>query len=591
MNRRHGAETATKVGAHAVVIGASIGGLLAARVLSDWFDQVTVLDRDSLPQEAEYRKGVPQGRHLHMLIQRGLQVLDQQFPGLADELAAGGAARCGTDDGAWYLGGHLPRFAGDYHDLSMTRPFLEHHVRMRVAALSNVAVVSGRAATELLTTSPGGESRVTGVLTTPTSGGAPEALRADLVVDAGGRGSHAPAWLEQLGFGRPEEERITIGVGYTTRLYRRTEEDLAGDTFIIIQPTPPHETRAGVMVAVEGNRWLLTLGGWLGDHAPDDEEGFLAFAKGLPAPDIYDLITRLEPLGGFSTHKFPANLRRRYEKMPSQPEGFVVIGDALCSFNPLYAQGMTVSALESMELGACLDAGLDGLPRRFYRRAAKIIDEPWQVAAGGGLRLPAGRGRQAARHGPGQPIRRRGAAHGYQGHARVPDPVRGHRDGEAVHRPIRAADSLAGASEPRPSATTSSAATAGGEIDGSLRRRRHPPRRRRPRRGVRACHRDGNRAWHRDGNPVVGAVDLGFAARWRRHRGHRGLDANPRTFWRRLWIARLRRRQLEHEVAASTGRWTASSAGPQARREDAPAALGVLVEENPPADGAGPAGT
>jgi 2-polyprenyl-6-methoxyphenol hydroxylase-like FAD-dependent oxidoreductase len=225
-----------------------------------------------------------------------------------------------------------------------------------------------------------------------------ETLLADLVVDAGGRGSRAPAWLEALGYGRPAEERVTIGVGYTTRLYRRRTDDLPGARYAVALPTPPHQTRMGVLFPVEGARWMVTLGGWLGDHAPGDEAGFLAFARSLPAPDIADVIAGAEPLGEPALHKFPTSLRRRYERLRRVPEGYLVLGDALCSFNPIYGQGMTVAALEALEFNACLRAGqggLAGLPRRFYRRAARVIEGPWQLAAGGDFAYPEVAGRKA----------------------------------------------------------------------------------------------------------------------------------------------------------------------------------------------------
>lgn len=151
----------------------------------------------------------------------------------------------------------------------------------------------------------------------------------------------------------------------------------------MIFPTPPHEKRLGLLVPIEGNRWLVSLGGWLGDHAPLDEEGYLGFARSLPTPYIYNVITRAEPLTDFVIHKLPSNLRRRFEKVTRLPDGYVVLGDALCSFNPIYGQGMTVAALEAQVLDACLREQCEtrrdwhGFPQRYFRQVAKVIDIPW----------------------------------------------------------------------------------------------------------------------------------------------------------------------------------------------------------------------
>lgn len=383
---------------HALVIGASMAGLLAARVLADDFARVTLIERDTLPAAAIPRRGVPQGRHVHGLLAGGQAALEGLFPGLVGDLVAGGATSVDiTGDVRWYrLGGYCEPFASGLNGLMLSRALLEHGVRRRVRALPQVAVIDGCDVTGLVVTDD--RARVTGVTIRRRGADAVETLAADLVVDAGGRGSRAPAWLAALGYRRPVEERIAIGVAYTSRFYRRRPGDLPGAKFAVIQPTPPRETRMGALFPVEGERWLVSLAGWLGDHASPDDAGFLAFARDLPAPDIHAVITAAEPLGEADVHRFPANLRRRYERLARVPEGYVATGDALCSFNPVYGQGMTVAALEALALAACVRAGrgeLAGLPRRFYRRAARVIDTPWQLAAGADFAYPAVTGKKA----------------------------------------------------------------------------------------------------------------------------------------------------------------------------------------------------
>jgi 2-polyprenyl-6-methoxyphenol hydroxylase-like FAD-dependent oxidoreductase len=374
---------------HAVVIGGGMAGLLAARVLSEHFGRVTTIERDSLPDAADPRKGVPQGRHAHALLPRGQVVLEKMFPGLSEELVSrGGMLGDRAAESRWHgPGGYRVRFTTAKTGLFMSRPLLEDQVRRRVRALPNVTVLQSLAVSGLLY-DPTGE-RVGGVtLKGRAEGTTARGLVADLVVDAGGRGSRAPAWLEALGYERPVEEEIRIGVRYTTRLYRHRPNDLPGVKFVIIQPTPGRERRFGAMFRIEDERWMVTLGGWLGDNAPTGEEGFVEFARGLPASEIFDVIEDTEALGKPAVHNFPANLRRRYERLSRVPEGFVVTGDALCSFNPIYGQGMTVSALEAATLEECLREGQKDLPRRFYQRVSTVIDTPWKLAAGADFAHP-----------------------------------------------------------------------------------------------------------------------------------------------------------------------------------------------------------
>jgi 2-polyprenyl-6-methoxyphenol hydroxylase-like FAD-dependent oxidoreductase len=212
-------------------------------------------------------------------------------------------------------------------------------------------------------------------------------LSADLVVDATGRGSHSPQWLEAMGFPKPAEDRVEIALGYTTRLFRRSLTDLEGDGAAVIPPTPETK-RAGVMLAQEGERWTVTLVSYFGNYAPTELDGFIEFARSLPAPYIYDVIRRAEPISEPASARFPASMRRRYERLDRFPDGFLVFGDAISSFNPMYGQGMSVAALEAMVLSETLAESSNDLGRRFFRRAAKVVDIPWDIVVGGDLRIP-----------------------------------------------------------------------------------------------------------------------------------------------------------------------------------------------------------
>lgn len=366
-----------------------MAGLLAARVLADHFEQVTLLERDTFPAPGANRKGVPQGNHTHVLLERGRQIMEMLLPGLTDELTRLGAAKV-TDVSSnirWFHGGgyHRPgvsRVSG----VGVSRPTLETAVRARVLALPNVRARENCNVLGLVTTAD--NNRVSGVrLIDRQTGSDRETMLADLVVDAGGRGSRSPAWLEALGYSRPQVEEVRIGMGYTTCYFRRQPEHIPGLDGIVFLATPPNK-HLGVLLAQDGHRWVLTLGGYLGDHVATDYQAFLEAARRLPAPHIYNVIRDAELLGEPAAYKFPANLRRRYEKLARFPEGYLVFGDALCSFNPIYGQGMTVAALEAQALGECLASGPDRLAKRFFARAGKIIDVSWSAAVGNDLGFP-----------------------------------------------------------------------------------------------------------------------------------------------------------------------------------------------------------
>lgn len=371
---------------HAVVLGAGMAGLLAARVLADRYERVTLIERDRLPDTDVPRTGVPQGRHVHGLLGSGRQTLEELFPGLTEQLVRLGAHTGDVGgEGRWIFDGSpLCRVHTGLTGLAASRPLLERQVRGRLLAYPHVRILEGCEAHGL---TAGDDARsVTGVrLRRRDEDGSEEVLAADLVIDATGRSSRSPVWLRELGYSPPRLERVVVDVTYTTRLYRRHADDLGGDLVLLVAASPPHR-RAGVAVAVEGERWMVTLAGILGEQAPDDEQGFVDFAAGLLAPDLYDLIRDREPLGDAVFMRVPANERHRYERLARFPEGLLVFGDALCSFNPVYAQGMTVAALQALLLGECLDrGGNQHLAQRFFRAASRLIDAPWDIAVGGDL--------------------------------------------------------------------------------------------------------------------------------------------------------------------------------------------------------------
>jgi 2-polyprenyl-6-methoxyphenol hydroxylase-like FAD-dependent oxidoreductase len=372
----------------AVVLGGSMAGTLAARVLSESFSEVLVVDRDDLVGVQVSRRGTPHSHHAHGLHSRGLMIGEELFPGLTDEVLATGAWKTDIGRIRWHFNGRpiAPTDTGLVM-LAPSRPVLEYHVRGRVATLPNVRYLERHDILRPLST-PGGD-RITGVLVRRQSDGAELELEADLVVDATGRGSRTPAWLAELGYQRPPEDRIKIGLTYTTRHYRVDPKWFEGAQSIVFIASPAHP-RGAFFGQLGGGVCVLSLTGILGDVPPTDPEGFLEFARTLPSPVIYDAIRESEPLENAVSFGFPTSVRRRYEQLKRFPDGLVVLGDAAASFNPLYGQGMTVTAIEAMALRDMLrDSGNGDVdPRKFLKVVAKVVTTPWEMNAGGDLANP-----------------------------------------------------------------------------------------------------------------------------------------------------------------------------------------------------------
>lgn len=367
-------------GSRAVVLGAGVGGLLAARVLSEFYGSVTVVDRDALPDGVAQRTGVPHGRHLHSFLARGTQAIEELFPGILRELGSGGAVVDDGDDlsrlyvrvGRYELNptGRLadPQPLAAYQ---ASRPFVEFHLRRRVGALNNVTILGRRNIVAPVLT----DDSVTGVRIIDRDSGISSVLPADLIVDATGRAGRTPHVLAGHGYGAVPEERVESIAGYSSQLLRippgRIHERMA-----FVNQGPRAE--GALLVAYEDDTWMLAIARptALG-RPPTDLADMMAAAAVLLPERIMAGLRDAVPVGEISVSRHTAAVWRRYDRMPNLPTGLVVLGDALCSLNPLYGQGMTMAAVEALALRDCLRAGGRDLQRRFYAVAAEHIAPVW----------------------------------------------------------------------------------------------------------------------------------------------------------------------------------------------------------------------
>ena len=373
----------------AIVLGGSMSGLVAARALSNHFEEVTIIERDPLHDFPETRKGQPQAKHVHALLPSGLDILSGYFPNLKDELNSHGAIE--NDLGMvnnWYsYGGFKTRCEIGINAMTMSRQLLDLLVRKNTLAAPNISLMDQTTVEKLISNE--GHQTVTGIEISGATG--KQKIESDLIVDTSGRGSRTPKWLKAMGYPEPTESKVTINVTYKTARYERDPNDARSRDIIVYSPEAPNGKVGVMLLPIENNQWMLTLAGWHGADPLPDEGELLTFLKSLPHADFYDIVSQSKPITKFASFKFQNSLRRHYEKLNKFPGRYLVLGDAHVSLNPVYGQGMTSACLQGKALDEALQ--MDSLlnpkfSKAYFEKAAKIIDRCWKAATVEDFRYP-----------------------------------------------------------------------------------------------------------------------------------------------------------------------------------------------------------
>ncbi len=372
-----------------IVIGGSIAGLLFARVLSDYFDKVIILERDSLTDKVTSRSGVPQDRHGHLLMAKGQQILESFFPTLKEDFRHANLPEIqwGIDTRILMSGNWMKETDLGIRTFACSRIWLENYIRRSVIGISNVQIID-QARVETLTSHNG---IIDGVVY--QQGKDQQTLSADLVVDASGKQSKLPDWLAALGYSTPDVTTIDPGMGYATRWYKKPADFNDGWKLFISYARPECGLyRSGAIVESEGDTWMAILGGTNGDFAPTHEEEYEQFLKSLASPKVYKYLQSAEPTSPIYGYRDTANRWRHYEKLVDFPSGIIAVGDAVSAFNPIYAQGMTVITLEAQLLAEMLaispyDTNA-GFSKSYQQNISKIVQQAWRLSATADSLLP-----------------------------------------------------------------------------------------------------------------------------------------------------------------------------------------------------------
>ena len=385
----------------AVVIGSGFAGLLAARVLSDYYTHVVIVEKDDEPTNSQTRKGAPQGSHIHVLLNAGEQIMEDLFPGIkSDMLDAGSKTAILGKDVRWRIAGKwLPTFENGMTSFFQTRPMLELVLRKRVSKIENISFRYGLSRSQYIP-SGNGKKLMSARLADIRSGQESEE-KADLFVEASGASTDILSLLTALNYPLPRESVVEPDFAYSSGLFKIPDNWEGPWKCVLIYPKAPEETRAGAFVPVEDGNWVVTAAGYGGDYPPTDIQGFLKFMKSLPEPEVFNAVSSATQIGKLKSFKFKRGVRRHFEELQSFPENLIVLGDLICRANPFFGQGIAVAALEAQALQGSLDQikrmgsdNSESLARRFFPQVAKILDVSWGMAVGEDFKYKSTKGKR-----------------------------------------------------------------------------------------------------------------------------------------------------------------------------------------------------
>ena len=372
----------------AIVMGGSIAGYLAARVLSEHFKEVVVIEKDSYTDDNSIRSGIPQANHVHILLVRGREILEDFFPNLEKELLKAGANKIDfLNDSRYRLpSGWAPKFDSGLNTFACTRMLLENTIRQQIQKISKIKIEEGKQITSFVAEKSNKIS-----LKTKEN----EEIQGDLIVDCTGRNTKTPTWLEHIGFPKPRETRIGSLVRYATRRYIPPKKDRKWKMLVILN-NPTTNPRIGGIYPIEDGKWLVGLYSIGRDYPPTEEKGFLEFTKQLESLELYDTLKEALPDSEIHGYQVQGSRKYHYEEMSKWPENFIVLGDSVSVFNPYYGQGITSAALGAKTLNDMLKKEKieKKFTKKFQKRLAKAIELPWVLGTSEDMRWPTTTGKR-----------------------------------------------------------------------------------------------------------------------------------------------------------------------------------------------------
>jgi 2-polyprenyl-6-methoxyphenol hydroxylase-like FAD-dependent oxidoreductase len=368
-----------EIGKRAVVIGGSFAGKLAARVLSDFFAEVIIIEKDHKNVNISTTKGVPQGAQGHVLLKSGEEILEELFPGIIQDLVRDGSRQSDfAEDLSWFHhGSWKARYDSGLTIIQQSRPFLEWHIQRKLEAIPNIMYRYSSKVKRVIFI----ENEISGIVAENADGNTVE-IMADIVVDASGAASFTTRWLKDFGFEQPQKTEVGVDLFYASMIYKNLCHKDCNWHSILVYPNPPELERGGSISPIEGNRYLVTLLGYGEKTIPNDHASFLRYAKTLGQPDIHEMIKNAVPDSEIEVYRFPALSRYHYEKYRKFPAGLLVIGDSFCRVDPVFAQGMSIASMEVYAMRSLLlrYRNKQKLTRDFHNKVSKIIDIPWLIA-------------------------------------------------------------------------------------------------------------------------------------------------------------------------------------------------------------------